>query len=46
MIPELKKNHLSDIDKFLNDFNKKNSKLSASIKKEKEKFNEVKDLRD
>ena len=46
MIPELKKNHLSDIDKFLNNFNKKNNILSVSIKQEKEKFNTVKDLRD
>lgn len=46
MITELKKNHLSDIDKFLNDFDKKSKTSSLSIKKEREKFNKVKDLRD
>ena len=42
----LKKNHLSEIDKFLNSLNKDNDMLSKSEEKEKNKFNKIKELRD
>ena len=42
----LKRNHLSEIDKFLNSLNKNNNILSKSEEKEKDKFNQIKELRD
>jgi hypothetical protein len=46
MFEKRKTNYLSDIDKFLNNFDKKNSSLSQSKNREIEKFDGIKKLRD
>lgn len=42
MIDNQKKNYLSDIDKFLTDFDRKDESHSESKNKEIDKFNHVK----
>lgn len=46
MFDNQKKNYLSDIDKFLTDFDRKDESLSLSKNKEIDKFNNVKEKRD
>ena len=46
MFKKRKKNYLSSIDKFLNDFDKENTELSKSKIKEIEKSDKIKELRD
>jgi len=46
MFDERKTNYLSDIDKFLNSFDKDNLSSSKSQVKEISKYNNIKKLRD
>jgi len=46
MFEKRKTNYSSDIDKFLNEFDKNNGFSSQSQKKEIEKSNDIKKLRD
>jgi len=46
MFEKRKTNYLSDIDKFLNNFDKNNGSLSQSKNREIEKFDGIKKLRD
>ena len=46
MFEKRKTNYLSDIDKFLTNFDENNIVTSSAKKKEVEKFNNIKQLRD